>query len=305
MWRETFSSTTIASSTTKPVATVSAISDRLSSEKPARYITPNVPISDTGTATVGISAARAVPQEQEHDHDDERRPRSPACARPRCSDARIVGVRSMHDRRGRSPPGSTRAAAAAARCTRSTVSMMLAPGCRLMISSTDGLAVGRAGVAQVLHRVDDFADVGQPHRRAVAVGDDDRHVLGGLCRLVVGVDLPAPVAVLDRALGPVGVGCGDRARARPRSRCRSLFIALGLSSTRTAGSELPPTVDLADAFDLRELLREDRRRGVVHLPLRHRVRRHRHDQHRRVGGIDLAVGRIAGQARRQRARAPR
>ncbi len=29
MWRETFSSTTMASSTTKPVATVSAISDRL------------------------------------------------------------------------------------------------------------------------------------------------------------------------------------------------------------------------------------------------------------------------------------
>ena len=31
MWRMTFSSTTMASSTTKPVATVSAISDRLSS----------------------------------------------------------------------------------------------------------------------------------------------------------------------------------------------------------------------------------------------------------------------------------
>ncbi len=30
MWRETFSSTTMASSTTKPVATVSAISERLS-----------------------------------------------------------------------------------------------------------------------------------------------------------------------------------------------------------------------------------------------------------------------------------
>ncbi len=30
IWRETFSSTTMASSTTKPVATVSAISDRLS-----------------------------------------------------------------------------------------------------------------------------------------------------------------------------------------------------------------------------------------------------------------------------------
>ena len=56
--RETFSSTTIASSTTKPVATVSAISDRLFRLKPHRYMTPKVPISDTGTAT-RESASRA------------------------------------------------------------------------------------------------------------------------------------------------------------------------------------------------------------------------------------------------------
>ena len=55
-----FSSTTMASSTTKPVATVSAISERLSSVKPAKYITPNVPISDSGTATLGMIAARPL-----------------------------------------------------------------------------------------------------------------------------------------------------------------------------------------------------------------------------------------------------
>ena len=60
MWRDMFSSTTIASSTTKPVAMVSAISERLLSEKPARYMTPKVPISDTGTATLGISVARPL-----------------------------------------------------------------------------------------------------------------------------------------------------------------------------------------------------------------------------------------------------
>jgi hypothetical protein len=48
-----FSSTTMASSTTKPVATVSAISDRLLSEKPSRYITPKVPSSDTTVAMAG------------------------------------------------------------------------------------------------------------------------------------------------------------------------------------------------------------------------------------------------------------
>ena len=60
MWRDVFSSTTIASSTTKPVAMVSAISVKLLSEKPARYMTPKVPISETGTATLGISVARAL-----------------------------------------------------------------------------------------------------------------------------------------------------------------------------------------------------------------------------------------------------
>src|ERR1700742_1396411 len=55
--RVMFSITTIASSTTKPVEIVSAISDRLSMLYPKRYITANVPINDTGTATAGIKVA--------------------------------------------------------------------------------------------------------------------------------------------------------------------------------------------------------------------------------------------------------
>ena len=50
----------IASSTTKPVAMVSAISERLSSEKPARYMAPNAPTIETGTATAGTAAARPL-----------------------------------------------------------------------------------------------------------------------------------------------------------------------------------------------------------------------------------------------------
>ena len=59
-WRVMFSITTIASSTTNPVAMVSAISDRLSRLKLSRYITANVPISETGTATLGMSVARGL-----------------------------------------------------------------------------------------------------------------------------------------------------------------------------------------------------------------------------------------------------
>src|SRR6185295_9223281 len=53
MWRAVFSRTTMASSTTKPVATVIAIRLRLFSEKPSRYITPKVPSSATTVATAG------------------------------------------------------------------------------------------------------------------------------------------------------------------------------------------------------------------------------------------------------------
>ena len=60
MWRLVFSSTTMASSTTKPVATVSAISDRLLRQKPSRYMTPKVPSSDTTVATAGMTVARTL-----------------------------------------------------------------------------------------------------------------------------------------------------------------------------------------------------------------------------------------------------
>src|ERR1700678_2108839 len=55
-----FSTTTIASSTTKPVEMVSAINDRLAMLKPHRYITPKVPISEIGTARPGIMVARKL-----------------------------------------------------------------------------------------------------------------------------------------------------------------------------------------------------------------------------------------------------
>ena len=64
MCREIFSSTTIASSTTRPAATISAMSERLFSEKPYRYMIASVPISETGIARHGINAARALPRKR-------------------------------------------------------------------------------------------------------------------------------------------------------------------------------------------------------------------------------------------------
>ena len=57
MWRTMFSSITMASSTTNPTDSVSASSVMLLIEKPSAYIAAAVPISDTGTASVGMSVA--------------------------------------------------------------------------------------------------------------------------------------------------------------------------------------------------------------------------------------------------------
>ena len=53
------------------------------------------------------------------------------------------------------------------------------------------LAVGQAQVSQVRHRILDVGDVLEPQRVAVAVGDDEVPVVGGVIGLVVGIDLPA------------------------------------------------------------------------------------------------------------------
>src|SRR6266571_404695 len=60
MLRSTFSTTTIASSTTMPMASTRPNKDRLLIEKPNASITANVPTSDTGTAASGMIEARQV-----------------------------------------------------------------------------------------------------------------------------------------------------------------------------------------------------------------------------------------------------
>jgi len=60
MWRSTFSTTTMASSTTMPMDSTRPNSDSVFSEKPKRCISAKVPTSDTGTATSGMMDARQV-----------------------------------------------------------------------------------------------------------------------------------------------------------------------------------------------------------------------------------------------------
>ncbi|MNV57688.1 hypothetical protein D3C71_1500320 [compost metagenome] len=60
IWRSTFSTTTMASSTTMPMDSTRPNRDSVFSEKPNMCITAKVPTSDTGTATSGMIDARQV-----------------------------------------------------------------------------------------------------------------------------------------------------------------------------------------------------------------------------------------------------
>ena len=62
MWmcRSTFSTTTIASSTTMPIARTMPKSESVLSEKPSSSMTAKVPTSEIGTATSGMIDARQV-----------------------------------------------------------------------------------------------------------------------------------------------------------------------------------------------------------------------------------------------------
>ena len=60
MLRSTFSTTTMASSTTMPTASTSPNNDRLLSDIPSAYSTVKVPTSETGMAITGMIEARQV-----------------------------------------------------------------------------------------------------------------------------------------------------------------------------------------------------------------------------------------------------
>ncbi|MNX94132.1 hypothetical protein D3C86_1263530 [compost metagenome] len=126
MKREMFSSMTIASSTTKPVAMVRAIRVRLLTENPARYITPKVPISDSGTATDGMIVALARRRNRKVTMTTRAMAISNSCCTS-LTEARMVWVRSVSTTTSR-PAGRLSVMLGSRALIRSTTSITLAPG---------------------------------------------------------------------------------------------------------------------------------------------------------------------------------
>ena len=93
MKRTMFSIITIASSTTNPVEMVSAINERLSRLKPARYMMPNVPMSESGNATLVMTVAQSFRRNRNITMTTSATVSSSVNCTS-CTDARIVSVRS-------------------------------------------------------------------------------------------------------------------------------------------------------------------------------------------------------------------
>src|ERR1039457_5298098 len=137
MKRTMFSIITMASSTTNPVEIVSAINERLSRLKPTTFMTPNVPMMASGSATLGMTVAQNFRRKTNMTMTT----RNTVRIKVNCTswtDARMVAVRSVRMetliaggmdalRRGNNA------------FTRSAVSMMLAPGWRWISMMTDGV----------------------------------------------------------------------------------------------------------------------------------------------------------------------
>ncbi|MNV22477.1 hypothetical protein D3C71_1134520 [compost metagenome] len=141
-WRAMFSSITIASSTTKPVAMVSAIRVRLLSENPASSITPKVPTSDSGTAMLGMIVAGRLRRNTKVTITTSAMAISSSCCTPRM-EARIDSVRSLSTATS-TPLGSDACSCGSSARTWSTTAITLAPGWRWMLISTAGVVPDHA-----------------------------------------------------------------------------------------------------------------------------------------------------------------
>lgn len=135
-YRAIFSMTTMASSTTKPVAMTRAMRVRLLSEKPARCMTPSDPTSERGTARAGMSVAR--PLRKNSQITPMTRPmESSSSSCTSCTVARMVTVRSVTTRT-LTWPGRVCCSTGSRRSTPSATPMTLAPGCRCTESTMAG-----------------------------------------------------------------------------------------------------------------------------------------------------------------------
>ena len=156
------------------------------------------------------------------------------------------------------------------------------------------LAVGPGCLLGVFRSGDGAADVANPQRPAIAIGDDDVVPVLRIQQLVVGVDGIGPLVAVDIALG--AVDGRHRDLAADVFQRQSLGHQLGgIDLDPHRGFLLPADDDLRHAGDLADLLGELGVDRVAHRGQRQRVRGRRQQQDRGIRRVDLAVGRRRGE----------
>ena len=140
---------------------------------------------------------------------------------------------------------------------------------------------------------DRVADVAYPHRRAVAIGDDEVLVRRRLQELIVGVQRVGDARAVERALGQIDVGAGDDA-ADVLEADAAGGERLRIDPDANGGLLLATDPDQADARNLRDLRQQDVFGIGIDRRQRQRIRRQRDQHDRRLRGIHFPDGRRIG-----------
>ena len=134
--------------------------------------------------------------------------------------------------------------------------MTLAPGWRWIGEDDRALLVVPAGDQVVLRPVDGLADIAHAHRRAVAVGEDQRVVVVGLEQLIVGVERVGLARAVERAFRQIDIGLADDvADVLEADTARGQRLGIDLNANGRLLLAADP--DQADAGYLRDLLQQD------------------------------------------------
>ena len=171
-------------------------------------------------------------------------------------------------------------------------------GLALNIENDGGILVGPGSLPGIFHAIDNRGDVGQPHRSAIAVGDDERAVTVTGNKLIVRADGVGLMQAVEGALGHVDVGLAQRgAQILETQTVRSQRRGIGLDAHGRALSTAD--TDETNTGELRNFLGEGGVGEIFDFGERERFRCQRERQDRSVGGIDLAINRGIGKALRQ------
>ncbi len=236
-----FSIMTMASSTTKPTEIASAISDRLSIEKPASHMPAQVPASASGTETpaaiVGTIRRRNT-NTTDHDQHGGRQQRE-----LHVLDAGADGSGAVDQGRnldaGRDPLLQFRQQC---RERRRRCRSTLASPCLVIWISTAGCLLNQAIERELRTGSSTSATSARPDEIAVRALDDDVAELGRGAHLLVDRERLALAVAVEDADRPERIGVDDGDAGRRRSRSRHWPATTGLSAMRTAGWSAPLTV---------------------------------------------------------------